>query len=144
MCVLTYFPAPLFWVRVSVLLKSASLCWGPFCLPSPEYQPAHPEIANMLAQILKSSTDFQVPLSCYLCSKLSYCACINFMFPKVSSMYFKAARFLFYIFQGTGVFNVMWGQHYTMDLWQGYTEMNTVCEQTLNGSLNYRVWLCCF
>lgn len=92
----------------------------------------------------RSRTDFQVSSSHYLCSKLSSCICINFLFPKVSSMYFKAAQLLFHIFQGTGVFNVMWGQHYTMDLWQGHTEMNTVCEQTLNGSLNYRVWLCCF
>lgn len=56
---------------------------------------------------LRSRTDFQVSSSHYLCSKLSSCICINFLFPKVSSMYFKAAQLLFHIFQGTGVFNVM-------------------------------------
>lgn len=55
----------------------------------------------------RSRTDFQVSSSHYLCSKLSSCIRINFLFPKVSSMYFKAAQLLFHIFQGTGVFNVM-------------------------------------
>lgn len=125
-------------------LQPAALFWSPFACPFLSNSQHTPVDYWYACSDWRSRTDFQVSSSHYLCSKLSSCICINFLFPKVTSVYFKAAQLLFHIFQGTGVFNVIWGQHYTMDLWQGHTEMNTVCEQTLNGSLNYRVWLCCF
>lgn len=125
-------------------LQPVSLFWNPFACPLLSDSQHTPGDYWCACSDWRSRTDCQVSSSHYLCSKLSSCICISFLFPKASSMDFKAAQLLFHIFQGTGVFNVMWGQHYTMALWQGHTEMNTVCEQTLNGSLNYRVWLCCF
>lgn len=135
------FPAPLLWKHALSALSPSSFPVLKPVLSNSQHSPEHHRWA---CSDLRSRIDFQVSSNHYLCSKLSSCICINFLFPKVSSMYFKAAQLLFHIFQGTGVFNVMWGQHYTMGLWQGHTEMNTVCEQTLNGSLNYRVRLCCF
>lgn len=43
----------------------------------------------------KEQSDFQVSPSRYLCSKLSYCICINFLFPKVNSMYSRQHGFFF-------------------------------------------------
>lgn len=106
------------WIYFScpIAMKACLLSLPSRQLPCAEAHSASPLLSNSqhtpidhrwACSDLRSNTDFQVSSSHYLCPKLSSCIRINFLFPKVSSMYFKAAQLLFHIFQGTGVFNVM-------------------------------------
>lgn len=53
---------------------------------------------------LRSRTDFQVSSSHYLCSKLSSCICINFLFPKVKLHVFQGSTVALSHFPGNWCF----------------------------------------